>query len=30
MSAVFRSGGRVGLTWTLRPWPLVTGGWQPR
>ncbi|GGO59749.1 DUF6228 family protein [Streptomyces lasiicapitis] len=25
MSAVFRSGGYVGLTWTLCPWPRVTG-----
>ncbi|MEV0963884.1 DUF6228 family protein [Streptomyces sp. NPDC049910] len=27
VSAVFRSGGHVGLTWTLRPWPQVAGGW---
>ncbi|MFC8510634.1 DUF6228 family protein [Streptomyces sp. NPDC057411] len=27
VSAVFRSGGYVGLTWTLRPWPQATGGW---
>jgi hypothetical protein len=27
MSAVFRNGGHVGLTWTLRPWPNATGGW---
>ncbi len=25
-SAVFRSGGHVGLTWTLRPWPRAAGG----
>ncbi len=28
VSAVFRSGGYVGLTWTLRPWPIDTGGWN--
>ncbi|MEU8692768.1 DUF6228 family protein [Streptomyces sp. NPDC048665] len=28
VSAVFRSGGHVGLTWTLRPWPRATGGWS--
>ncbi|MFJ2832894.1 DUF6228 family protein [Streptomyces sp. NPDC087263] len=28
MSAVFRSGGHVGLTWTLRPWPKAAGGWS--
>ncbi|MFE2689648.1 DUF6228 family protein [Streptomyces mirabilis] len=27
-SAVFRSGGHVGLTWTLRPWPRAAGGWS--
>uniref|UniRef100_UPI001FDEF3CA DUF6228 family protein n=1 Tax=Streptomyces megasporus TaxID=44060 RepID=UPI001FDEF3CA len=27
VSAVFRTGGHVGLTWTLRPWPNATGGW---
>ncbi|MFJ8828187.1 DUF6228 family protein [Streptomyces sp. NPDC102467] len=27
VSAVFRSGGSIGLTWTLRPWPDVAGGW---
>ncbi|MYS21269.1 hypothetical protein GTW78_13840 [Streptomyces sp. SID4948] len=27
VSAVFRSGGYVGLTWTLRPWPTAAGGW---
>ncbi|WP_432038662.1 DUF6228 family protein [Streptomyces cucumeris] len=27
ISAVFRSGGHVGLTWTLRPWPKAIGGW---
>ncbi|MFF3845953.1 DUF6228 family protein [Streptomyces sp. NPDC002328] len=27
VSAVFRSGGRVGLTWALRPWPEAAGGW---
>ncbi|MFD6421826.1 DUF6228 family protein [Streptomyces sp. NPDC060198] len=27
VSAVFRSGGYVGLTWTLRPWPRAAGGW---
>ncbi|MFD3698910.1 hypothetical protein ACFWUZ_22665 [Streptomyces sp. NPDC058646] len=28
MSAVFRPGGYVGLTWTLRPWrrPQAAGG----
>lgn len=28
ISAVFRSGGHVGLTWTLRPWPAKHGGWS--
>ncbi|MFF2853017.1 DUF6228 family protein [Streptomyces sp. NPDC058001] len=28
MSAVFRSGGQVGLTWTLRPWAKTAGGWS--
>ncbi|WP_017595940.1 DUF6228 family protein [Nocardiopsis potens] len=28
VSAVFRSGGYVGLTWTLRPWPKAAGGWS--
>lgn len=28
ISAVFRSGGHVGLTWTLRPWRSATGGWE--
>jgi hypothetical protein len=28
VSAVFRTGGHVGLTWTLRPWPRATGGWS--
>jgi len=27
VSAVFRSGGYVGLTWTLRPWRKAAGGW---
>lgn len=27
VSAVFRTGGHVGLTWTLRPWPNATEGW---
>lgn len=27
VSAVFRAGGQIGLTWTLRPWPDVAGGW---
>ncbi|MER8057140.1 MULTISPECIES: DUF6228 family protein [unclassified Streptomyces] len=27
VSAVFRSGGHVGLTWALRPWPQAAGGW---
>ncbi|MFB7708838.1 DUF6228 family protein [Streptomyces sp. NPDC056105] len=27
VSAVSRSGGRIGLTWTLRPWPDAAGGW---
>ncbi|MFI8999111.1 DUF6228 family protein [Streptomyces sp. NPDC053541] len=28
VSGVFRSGGYVGLTWTLRPWPQAAGGWD--
>ncbi|MEU9646840.1 DUF6228 family protein [Streptomyces sp. NPDC048188] len=28
VSAVFRSGGHVGLTWTSRPWPKAAGGWS--
>ncbi|WP_326689473.1 DUF6228 family protein [Streptomyces sp. NBC_01795] len=28
VSAVFRSGGHVGLTWTVRPWPDAAGGWS--
>ncbi|MFD5783186.1 DUF6228 family protein [Streptomyces sp. NPDC126933] len=28
VSAVFRTGGHVGLTWTLRPWPKSAGGWS--
>ncbi|RGD57740.1 hypothetical protein DR950_08015 [Kitasatospora xanthocidica] len=28
VSAVFRSGGHVGLTWTLRPWRSAAGGWE--
>jgi hypothetical protein len=28
VSAVFRTGGHVGLSWTLRPWPNATGGWN--
>jgi hypothetical protein len=28
ISAVFRSGGHVGLTWNLRPWPAKHGGWN--
>lgn len=27
VSAAFRSGGYVGLTWTLRPWTWAAGGW---
>ncbi|MFI1757308.1 DUF6228 family protein [Streptomyces sp. NPDC020571] len=27
VSAVFRSGGHVGLTWAIRPWPQAAGGW---
>lgn len=27
LSAVFRSGGHVGLTWTLRPWRTFPGSW---
>lgn len=26
--AVFRSGGHVGLTWTLRPWRISVGSWD--
>ncbi|MFI8896290.1 DUF6228 family protein [Streptomyces paradoxus] len=28
VSAVFRSGGHIGLTWTLRPWPKASGNWS--
>lgn len=28
VSAAFRSGGHVGLTWTVRPWPKAAGGWS--
>ncbi|MFI0741969.1 DUF6228 family protein [Streptomyces sp. NPDC021100] len=28
VSAVFRSGGHVGLTWAVRPWPQAAGGWS--
>ncbi|MFD8483602.1 DUF6228 family protein [Kitasatospora sp. NPDC059673] len=28
ISAVFRSGGHVGLTWTLHPWRSAAGGWE--
>jgi hypothetical protein len=28
VSAVFRSRGHVGLTWTLRPWPDAARGWS--
>ena len=28
ISAVFRPGGHVGLTWILRPWPAKHGGWN--
>jgi hypothetical protein len=28
ISAVFHSGGHVGLNWTLRPWQGRFGGWQ--
>lgn len=28
VSAAFRSGGHVGLTWTVRPWPDAAGGWS--
>ncbi|GAA2263251.1 DUF6228 family protein [Streptomyces amakusaensis] len=28
VSAVFRSRGRIGLTWTLRPWREADGGWS--
>ncbi|WP_240811018.1 DUF6228 family protein [Streptomyces tendae] len=27
VSAVFRSGGYVGLTWNLHPWPKAAGRW---
>ncbi|WP_217251556.1 DUF6228 family protein [Streptomyces sp. AC602_WCS936] len=26
VTAVFRAGGHVGLTWTLQPWPTAAGG----
>ncbi|MGW6860056.1 DUF6228 family protein [Streptomyces xanthophaeus] len=28
VSAVFRHGGHVGLTWTLHPWRKTSGGWS--
>ncbi|MFD5549532.1 DUF6228 family protein [Streptomyces goshikiensis] len=28
VSAVFRPGGYVNLTWTLRPWRTAAGGWS--
>ncbi|HLU95904.1 DUF6228 family protein [Streptomyces sp. NPDC059515] len=28
VSAVFRSRGHVGLTWTVRPWPRAAAGWS--
>lgn len=28
VAAVFRPGGNVGLTWTVRPWPQSVGGWS--
>lgn len=28
VGAVFRSGGHVGLTWTLRPWRAASGRWE--
>ncbi|MET8294740.1 DUF6228 family protein [Streptomyces sp. NPDC048387] len=28
VSAAFRSGGYIGLTWTIRPWPSADGGWS--
>ncbi|SEG88596.1 hypothetical protein SAMN05216223_119102 [Actinacidiphila yanglinensis] len=28
VSARFGSGGHIGLTWTLRPWPDAAGGWN--
>ena len=28
ISAVYRSDGHVGLTWTLRPWSAKRGGWS--
>lgn len=28
VSAAFRSGGNVELTWTLWPWPKIAGGWS--
>ncbi len=28
VGAVFRSGGHVGLTWTLHPWRRAAGGWK--
>ncbi|MFF6791832.1 DUF6228 family protein [Streptomyces filamentosus] len=27
VSAVFGSGGHVGPTWAVRPWPRAAGGW---
>ena len=27
VSAVHRSGGHVGVTWAVRPWPQAAGGW---
>ncbi|MET8472193.1 DUF6228 family protein [Streptomyces sp. NPDC006422] len=28
VAAVFRAGGHIGLTWTLRPWVRASGGWS--
>lgn len=28
VSAVFRSGGYIGLTWTMRPWRNAAGDWS--
>ncbi|MEV6979406.1 DUF6228 family protein [Kitasatospora sp. NPDC093806] len=28
VTAVFRSGGNIGLTWTLHPWRSAAGGWE--
>ncbi|MFI6944291.1 DUF6228 family protein [Streptomyces sp. NPDC050418] len=28
VTAVFRSGGHVGLTWSIRPWRQAAGGWS--